>query len=476
VRRAIVIAALLAVAQPAASAPLVPAPAVCERPEERVPQAPLNVELVTVGAHAFTVTWLTCDGQGHPLPSDTSIAFGTSLAQVVPSAAVTLERDVAFHRAEVTGLAPGTSYFYQVYSGGLPGRYDRYHPGAFTTLQPPPGRPLFSFAILADTHIGEHTSGLATSSPFDFPPGYTAERYAETMARAAVDQINREGVTFTMLPADSSSHGERDQVEEAKAIFDGLDRPYLVVRGSHDRPNQYPAAPQECPPDGDCFRAVFFPNHTGTAQPRHIFYARFKPLYTLIGLDSANLQTGMGELPDDELAFFDQSLDRADALGRPTFVFFHHPVSEWQSTLAIPPLVFGVNQEDAQQFLQIVGSHESVRAIVTAHTHRNWIGYSPRTGRIPILEVGPSKEYPGGFSLIQVYRDGFVRTFERLACGFCRQWIETTRWEYLGRYPDYTAGSLRDRNFVHRWDGPDVPAGPPSLPFNPWPPLVPMQA
>ncbi len=444
----------------------------CERPEERVPRAPLGVELVTVSDRAFALTWFTCDGAGRPLPSDTTVAYGTEPAPTTWRT-LTLERGVAFHHAEIRGLEPGTTYFYEVFSGGLPGRYDRYHPGSFTTLRPPAGKPLFEFAILADIHIGEERSGSPAV------PVYTEDRYPERMAAAAVAEINARGVDFTMLPADNSSHGSLHDLEEAKRILDGLSRPYVIARGSHDRPAQGTLREPECAPDDDCFRAVFFPDRPAAGAPRHIYYAYDtgrKSRYVVIALDSANLATGMGELSEEQLVWLDGKLTEADRRGVPAFIFFHHPVSEWSTTLAVPPLVFGVNQQDAQEFLQIVGRHDSVRAIVNSHTHRNWISYSPWTGRVPILEVGPSKEYPGGYSIVRVYRDGFTRTFHRLGCDFCRRWVETTRWQYAGLYPHYTTGSLRDRNFVHRWDRPDVPAGPPSLPFNPWPPALPMEA
>jgi len=476
-RRILALAALCALAVPAPgrTQELPPAPGPCERPDELIPGAPLHVELVTVSADAFAVTWLTCDGQGRPLPSDTTVAYG---AEPNPTTwrMVTPERDVAYHHAEIRGLRPGTTYFYTVSSGGIPGRPDRYHPGVFTTLSPPPGAPLLRFAVVADSHIGEHTSGLATSTPFPFPPGYHEDEYAERMTRAAVDQIDEADVGFTIVTADNSSHGELDQLRDARDILDRLERPYVIVRGSHDRPNQYAGARAQCPSDGDCFRKVFFPNRPAPLEPRHIYYAKFKPRFALIGLDSANLASGMGEISDAQLAWLDEKLTVADEREIPAFVFFHHPVSEWQTTLAVPPLIFGVNQQDAQQFLQVVGEHDSVRAVLTSHTHRNWIGYSPWTGRVPILEMGPAKEYPGGYSIVEVYRKGFVRTFHRLECTFCRRWIATTRWQYLGMYPHYTTGSLRDRNFVHRWDGADLPAGPPSLPFNVWPPGAPMVA
>ncbi len=89
----------------------------------------------------------------------------------------------------------------------------------------------------------------------------------------------------------------------------------------------------------------------------------------------------------------------------------------------------------------------------------------------PFVEVGPSKEYPGGYSVIRVFEGGLLRTWIPTNCPFCNAWREATRGEYGGLYPLYTSGSLRDRNFEHRFDAPDVP-GVPSLPTGVWPPFL----
>lgn len=450
-----------------ASAQTIPAFGPCERAHESPPGAPVNVELANVSDTSFIVTWLTCSGR-MPMKTDSTVSYAP-IGTAAPKSAS--GRESAFHYVRVTGLEPGTRYSYQVSSNGISAAPDRLNPGMFTTLTPPPGKELFRFVALADIHVGEQVSGLATSQPAEFPPSYRSKTpYPAQMLETAVDAVNRDKA-MAILPADNSSHGELHDLEQAAAILSRLRAPFIVARGAHDRPGQYEAAEEECPPDGDCFREVFRPQIQATDEPRPTARALVHRGWMFIALDSANLASGTGELASDQLEWLRERLDRAQQREWPAIIFFHHPVAEYSTTLAIPPAVFGVNQRDAQAFLSLIADYD-VRMIVNAHTHRNWIAYSPHTGRMPILEVGPTKEYPAGYSLFRVYEGGILREWRPIDCDFCNAWRETTRGQYFSLYPLYTSGSLRERSFVHLFDGPDVP-GVPSVPLGLWPPLVP---
>lgn len=442
----------------------VPPQGPCERVTERAP-VPVDVELTTVTDTAAAFTWITCqEGRPHPADSEVSYEWAGGGGTVGDST------KTPFHMVVVDDLEPGVTYRYTVRSDGAPGAPDRLNPGIFTTLTPPPGRELFRVAVLADIHMGETRSGLAASQPVEFPPAYSSDRpYPSAMLAGAVKDIARHRVALTLLPADNTSHGERHDLEEARRLLQKA-RPYLIARGSHDRPDQYVQAKPECPPDGDCFRAVFRPGAPATDAPRHLPQARRVRGWTFIALDSVDLASGNGVLGGEQLEWLRDVLDDATRRKSPAIVFFHHPVSEYSSTLAIPPGIFGVRQDDANAFLRLIAGYD-VRLVINAHTHRNWISYSPFTGRMPIVEVGPAKEYPGGYSILRVYEGGILREWWPITCAFCRMWRETTRGEYFSLYPLYTQGSLRDRAWVHRFDGPDVP-GVPSLPLGLWPPAV----
>lgn len=457
--RILVCAALLAIAVPS-RAQVGEGLGACERAHEAPPGAPTNVELAGVNDTSFVVTWLTCSG-GAPLETDGAVAY----AELGSTATFTVTSSKsAFHNVRVTGLKPGTAYRYTVSSSGLTAPPDRFHPGAFTTLTPPGAREAVRVAVLADIHIGEGISGIASG---DFPPGYTSEKdYSLEMLRGAVRTANASDVDLVLLPGDNTSHGDRHDLEVAKKELDRLHAPYLISRGAHDRGGQYDEAAAECPPGGDCFMEVFYPR----SSPGPATFARAAGGWLFITLDSAHPETGAGRLDPDQLAWLDEQLTRAAAKNLPAVIFFHHPVAEYSSTLAVPPAVFGVEQQDAQEFLELIGRHD-VRLVINAHTHRNWIAYSPHTGRMPIIETGPVKEYPAGVTLLRIYDEGLMREWLPVDCDFCNMWRETTRGEYMSLYPLYTLGSLRERNFVHRFDGPDVP-GVPSIPLGLWPPLL----
>jgi hypothetical protein len=442
----------------------------CERTAESAPEgAPVDVQLDTVTDTAAVLTWLTCSST-QPFATDSTVEY--SLLAGGNASTVTAQPDTAFHYVRIDGLKPGHDYRYSVSSNGVPTAPGRLNPGVFTTLTPPPGKELFSFAVLADTHLGETTSGLATG---DFPPGYSSDTpYSQSMLDAAVANINAKRIRFSLVAADLTSHGELDDMTTAKTLLDRLHGDYLVTRGSHDRPGQYEEAKSECGPDGDCFRKIFRPDLTAGDEPQHSTQATTYKKWSFISLDSADLASGNGVMPNDELDWLKDQLEAAKKHGRPSVIFFHHPVAEYSTTLAVPPVTFGVEAEQAQNFLKLIADYD-VRLVVNAHTHRNWIAYSPNTGAMPIIEVGPAKEYPAGYTVIRVFSGGLLREWWPIECDFCNEWRETTRGEYFDLYPYYTEGSLRDRSFVHLFDGADRP-GVPSVPAGVWPALGPREA
>lgn len=433
------IAALVLLAWPAAAA---------------AQEAASDAELVTVTHHQITATWTT------PEESDTTVC-------VDPRPCQKQEKSTRYHYAHVRGLNPGRTYTYRLLSGGELQPPSATNPGTFTTLRRPPGRHLFAFALLADTHLGEECSGTAVTAPVtgSVPPCFSTEppdpEYAAAMTESAVGQVNRRGIGLTIMPADNTSHAEHEQAEHALRKFRKLAGKWHVARGSHDRAGQNEEDPKHCGKDNDCFREVFFPKR----EAGRIYFSFDYAGHHFIGLDSVG-SDGQGDLTDDEQnAFLERDLDRALRKDLKTFIFFHHPVAEYANTTSVPPVVFGVRPDRGRdEFIDLIAEYPNVVGVLNAHTHRNYVAYSPKTGvDVPFIESGPVKEYPGGYSMFRVYEGGYTRNFHRLGCGFCRAWIATTRNEYFGLYPLYTIGTLSARNFTHVYDC-DVPTPPPSPP------------
>jgi hypothetical protein len=418
---------------------------------------PPDAELVTVADTSFAATWTTSE------PSDTTVCVDARPCD-------RQGESTRFHYAEISGLQPGTPHSYSLRSGGVAQAPSPTNPGSFTTLLPPPGRHLFDFALVSDVHIGEACSGTAVTAPApvgSVPPCFSSGAgeppYALAMTAAAVGELNARGIGLSLLNADNTSHAEFDQVMELKDAFDGLAGEWHAARGAHDRAGQN-RGETRCGEDQDCFRTVLFPDRPAG----RIFYSFDWRGYHFVALDSARPGDGTGDLADPgQNAFLEHDLEEARRAGKRTFIFFHHPVSEYANTTSFPPVVFGVRPDlGRQEFLALMARFPNVVGVLNSHTHRNYVSYSPSTGfELPYIENGAAKEYPGGFGLFRVYEGGYMRTFHRLRCAYCRSWTSRTRDEYFGLYPQYTLGTLSARNFTHVY-GCQAATPPPSPPFG----------
>ena len=398
-----------------------------------------NPELVTVTADSAIATWTTA------APADTTVCWGRKAAG---ENCRTEESGVTRHYAVMDGLAPGTGYVYELRSGAGPELPSLPNPGSFTTLTPPGGRHLFDFALLNDTHVGEGCAGTATNDPLlgtSVPPCFSAPDYAGRMDAGMVQEIAAKKIGLTVINGDVTAEARPAELAEAKQIFGALPGTVLLARGNHDRVHNDPAH-ASCSPDHDCFRTYFHPGRS----PGRIYGATDFHGYHFVMLDSV-AGSSTGDLTDaaqnDWLAS-----DLAAHRKTPTFIFFHHPASEYADTFQEEPVIFGVPPYNGgTQFLDTVAANPQIVGVLQAHTHRNFNSYGMKAGnRTPFIENGTSKEYPGGYSVFSVYEGGYTRSYFRPRdCGFCREWTETTRAEYFGLAPQYLLGSLGTRNFSH---------------------------
>jgi 3',5'-cyclic-AMP phosphodiesterase len=86
--------------------------------------------------------------------------------------------------------------------------------------------PSLRFAILTDLHVGSDTSGSWHNRFLTDDPAATA--------RAAVDAINGAAPDFTLALGDLADHGAPGELAAARAALDGLQAPWLALRGNHD--------------------------------------------------------------------------------------------------------------------------------------------------------------------------------------------------------------------------------------------------
>jgi 3',5'-cyclic-AMP phosphodiesterase len=87
----------------------------------------------------------------------------------------------------------------------------------------------------------------------------------------------------------------------------------------------------------------------------------------------------------------------------------------------------------------------------SGHTHRNkrtflLDGTQSPVQSVEFLEVGATKEYPGGYSLLRLYTGGYMVSYYKNRTDLARAWSQRSRHEYYTLYPHYMLGTIADRN------------------------------
>src|SRR5205823_3470795 len=117
-----------------------------------------------------------------------------------------------YHHARVTGLEASTSYELRL-DGAQP---SVLLPETVTTLDPPPGRLLATFATVNDVHFGEIECGkLGTPEEIGpvFSVGAGEEPYPETMNRGAIRAMERLDPDAVIVKGDLTDLGTENEYE-----------------------------------------------------------------------------------------------------------------------------------------------------------------------------------------------------------------------------------------------------------------------
>jgi predicted phosphodiesterase len=291
----------------------------------------------------------------------------------------------------------------------------------------PPGRPLFRFAILGDLHFGS-------------PSG-------ETMARAAIADINRSGAELVVQLGDITDHGDPDEYELAASVLLDVQAPLVTMMGNHD---VYSYSTGSL--DGrDLYRKHFGRDPDGTLlEHKGIRFAildsaehaasPFAPYNLVTGAfmegKGGAIVRGSLSTPQHEIL-----ADVAAPGGGPAFVFLHHPP---QPFTGFPPVVFGLRDQDSGR-LHAVADSGNVWGVFAGHTHRN-----ARTrvyGSVPVHEVGIPRDFPFGYALVDVSDKGYAFSFVQLS----DERLLMDAYKNAGRiHRRYALGRQEDRSFVWR--------------------------
>jgi 3',5'-cyclic AMP phosphodiesterase CpdA len=174
-------------------------------------------------------------------------------------------------------------------------------------------------------------------------------RTAEHLERA-VAHLNRLAPRpdVVLATGDLVERGEAPEYARLRSILDSLTMPVYVVPGNHDSRENLTRA---------------FADRGYLPRQGFLHYTVEEWPVRLIGLDTHVPGAPGGRLCAERLAWLDARL--AEAPGRPTLVFMHHP-----------PFVTGLQAMDAMgleggpALAEVIGRHPQVERVVCGHVHR----------------------------------------------------------------------------------------------------------
>ncbi|MBL1073933.1 metallophosphoesterase [Nocardia sp. 2] len=405
-----------------------------------------DLEVVTVTERSVVLTWTsrarTRAGRLRPVPADTEVLLAPADGRAAPRTRYYDAGRTAYHYAELDGLEPGRSYRFEAYSDGcraVPARTlvtrragTPETTGVFTTLTPPPGRLLRTFALANDLHYGEDSSGVLVGGVAD-GLRHDTEHYPEFMLGAILDDLRLpdRAVDHLIVAGDLTDTGTRDQSLAVRARLDdwgGLGRDYFVCRGNHDVVQSGRGE--------DHWGMVFHPR-------QHLVEYAVGGL-RVVGLDTTRARGAGGTLDREQLEHFRELL-RAEP-DRPTLVFGHHPVTTHAAVSNPGGPGFVLDRVNAAALHELYRAAPGVFLQHSGHTHRNRVTRADSAVAVEFLEVAAAKEYPGGYTLLRVYEGGYLVNFYKSRAPRARHWSTRTRRQFLGLHPDHALGSCADRN------------------------------
>ena len=201
-----------------------------------------------------------------------------------------------------------------------------------------------------------------------------------TAAQHAVDRLNAHHpkIDAVLVTGDLVNDGEAADYAALKAVLDGLDAPYAVITGNHDR---------------RALLAGAFPAEGAADVENAYCWARdFGPIH-VIGLDTLVEGEHLGDLGAAQFYWLESALEASR--GQPTLVCLHHP-----------PFVTGIGFMDAFPYTDgaaledLVSRFDHVEAVLAGHIHRvmhrrfggTIAMVGPGTAHQVVLDLTPEKK------------------------------------------------------------------------------------
>lgn len=428
-----------------------------------------NEEMTTLTDTIAIITWTTTNQA-----SSTIIEYGIGGLTNIQT---TDASGTPYHYAVITGLYPNTTYQYRVKSVAISDASSatgslRY----FTTLDPPTGPILFTFATLADPQYG---MGKADTAGARGRPYSKSKEILDT----TVQTINSYSPAFTIIKGDiiessidtgDTPYGDYvnntnipDDTKTIKDYFDGLTKAtdstyrYYPLPGNHDKETSaYSAALTRSWYD-DNLSPLYAGKTVGDPTQDICFnysfdYPAASPMYRFIILDSvrSNIKASV------EADYLTTQLQSAEAIGLKCFIFLHHPLTDIRDE-GIPEVVLEevigqspvdydyVQPSNLTQVQGIITTYKNtVAGVFSGHIHDNY--YTEVSG-VPYVRTAAGLQFPCGFNYYKVYTNGYIQSFVKVPyyTEIARNTITAEAGYSTGYWEQFSLGPNYARNFSH---------------------------
>jgi len=292
------------------------------------------------------------------------------------------------------------------------------------TLQRPSGALLCRFTTVNDVHFGETEAGRlddrSTGPVRRVPEG--AEPYPEVMNRSAAAEMLAIDPAAVIVKGDLSVDGRPEEWDAFESCYrEPFGDRLHVVRGNHDSYHHQDSYA------GDCKIEL--------------------PGVTIALLDTAIPGETTGAITPTQADWLDAICSSSDV---PVIAMGHHQQWVGEASGRRSDTYFGLHPDGSDLLDAVAMRRTALVAYTAGHTHRHRVRAMTQS-RVPTIEVGCTKDFPGTWAEYRVFEGGVMQVVHRMSSPEALEWSESCRTLYAADGVDYAAyslGALGDRCFV----------------------------
>jgi hypothetical protein len=153
-----------------------------------------------------------------------------------------------------------------------------------------------------------------------------------------------------------------------------------------------------------------------------------------------------GRLDPEQIDWLDAVCAASD---QPVIAMGHHQQWVGQPGGRRSDTYFGLHPDGSDLLDQVAARRTNLIAYTAGHTHRHRVRAMSES-RIPSIEIGCTKDFPGTWAEYRVYEGGVMQVVHRMSSAEALSWSESCRTLYAADgvdYENYALGSLHERCF-----------------------------